>query len=75
MGTVNAPSYANLFMAQVKEKHIYHMSLLYLRYINDMFITCKDTKEQLIRFINELNKNIKLLNLNMKFHCRKSTLY
>ena len=52
MGTVCAPSYANLFMAQFEEKHIHSyikdMSLLYLRYIDDIFVIWKGTKEQLI---------------------------
>ena len=62
MGTVCVPSYANLLMAQFEEKHIYlyieEMSLLYLRYIDDVFIIWKGTKKQIIRFINELNKKL-----------------
>ena len=42
MGTICAPSYANIFMANFEAKHIYpdtkEMSLLYLRYINDIFM-------------------------------------
>ena len=76
MGTVCAPSYAKLFMAQFEEKHIYpyikDMALLYLRYIDDIFIIWKGTKEQLIKFINELNKKHKTLNLYTKSHRRKS---
>ena len=70
------PSSANLFMAQLEEKHIYPyikgMALSYSRYIDDIFIIWKGTTEQSITFINELNKIIKLLNLNTKFHRRKS---
>ena len=78
MGTVCAPSYAKLFMAQFEEKHIYPyikgMALLYLRYIDDIFIIWKGTKfiKQLIKFINELNKKHKTLNLYTKSHRRKS---
>ena len=43
--TVCAPSYANLFMAQFQENHIYpyikDMCLLYLKYIDDIFIIWK----------------------------------
>ena len=49
-------------MAQFKEKHnIKYMSLLYLRYIIDIFIIWKGTKEQLITFINELNNKNKTI--------------
>ena len=49
-------------MAQFKEKHnIKYMSLLYLRYIVDIFIIWKGTKEQLITFINELNNKNKTI--------------
>ena len=60
MGTVCAPSYVNLFMSQFEEKHIYpymkDMFLLYFRYTDEIFITWKRRKEQLITFINGLNK-------------------
>ena len=62
MGTVCVVSYVDLFMAQFKEKHnIKYMSLLYLRYIVDIFIIWKGTKEQLITFINELNNKNKTI--------------
>ena len=48
------------------------MALLYLKYIDDIFITWKGSKEQLTTFTNELNKNKELLNLNTKFYRRKS---
>ena len=42
MGTICAPSYANIFMANFEAKHIYpyikEISVLYLRYINDIFM-------------------------------------
>ena len=51
MGNVCTPSYANFFIAQFEEKHVYlyikDMSLLYLRYI----VIWKGTKEQLITFM------------------------
>ena len=51
MGTICAPSYANLFMAQYKEKPMYQyikdMAPLHLRYIDDIFIIWNGTKEQL----------------------------
>ena len=60
MGTVCAPSYVNLFMSQFEEKHIHpyikDMFLLYFRYTDEIFIIWKRRKEQLITFINGLNK-------------------
>ena len=50
MSTLCAPSYADLFMAQFKEKHIClyikDIALLYLRYTDDIFIICEGTKKQ-----------------------------
>ena len=63
MGTVCAPSYANLFMVQLEEKHIYMKGF-------SLFIIWKVTKQQLITFINTLNKK-RNLDLNTKFHHRK----
>ena len=63
MGTVCAPSYANLFMVQLEEKHIYMKGF-------SQFIIWKVTKQQLITFINNLNKK-RNLDLNTKFQHRK----
>ena len=72
MGTVCAPSYANLFMAPV---YLKDMSLLYLRYIDDIFIIWKGTKEPLITFINELNEKYKTIRSESEIHSRKSHSY
>ena len=48
------------------------MVLLYLRYIDGIFIIWNEKKEQLITFINKLNKKHKKSNLNTKFHSKKS---
>lgn len=49
VGTVCAPSYTNLFMVQLEEKHTYMKGF-------HLFIIWKGTKQQLITFINNLNK-------------------
>ena len=71
MGIVYLPCYANMFMTQFEEKHIYPhikvMALLCLRYLDDILIIWKSTKEQLITLLTNLIKNIKLLNFNTKF--------
>ena len=49
MGTICAPSYANIFMANFEAKHIYpyikEMSLLDFRYIGNIFMKWKDEKK------------------------------
>ena len=49
MGIVCAPSYTNLFMVQLEEKHTYMKGF-------HLFIIWKGTKQRLITFINNLNK-------------------
>ena len=75
MGTISAPSYENIFLANFEAKHIYphikEMALLYLRYIDDIFMTWKGPKLDLITFIKELMKNAKLSNLTFKFYQEK----
>ena len=61
MGTICAPTYANIFiMGKYEETHIYPLinkkSLLYLRYIDDIFLIWTGTKEELEKLMNHLNK-------------------
>ena len=59
MGTKCAPNYANLFMAHFEEIFIYPRlrgkALLYLRYIDDIFLIWKGSKQELEEFIAEIN--------------------
>ena len=59
MGTKCAPSYANIFMGKFEKNHIYprikNKTLIYLRYIDDIFFIWKDTKEELEKFFKEIN--------------------
>ena len=78
MGTICAPSYANIFMANFEAKHIYpyikEKSLLYLRYIryiDDIFIIWKVTKAELMTFIKELNKKHKTIKFDFQISPRK----
>ena len=78
MGTICAPAYANIFMAQFEKQHIYpyikNKSILYLRYIDDIFMIWTETKQKLLIFLEKLNskhKTIKfehnILNSNISF--------
>ena len=59
-GTIYAPFYANVFMTNFEAKHTYpcikEMSLLYLRYIDDIFMIWTGTKGELMAFITEPNE-------------------
>ena len=75
MGTICAPSYANIVMANFEAKHIYpyikEKSLLYLRYIDDIFMIWKGTKVELITFIKELNEKHKTIKFDFQISPRK----
>ena len=60
MGTICAPSYANIFMDHFERKFIYPFIktflLIYLRFIDDIFFIWTGSKAGLEKFLNELNK-------------------
>ena len=59
MGTICAPSYANIFMDHFEKKLIYPfikgLSLIYLRFIDDIFFIWTGNKKDLMKFLNDLN--------------------
>ena len=58
MGTKLAPSYANLFMTNIEEKYVYTsplQSVLWKRFIGDIFLIWPHGREPLLKFINHLN--------------------
>ena len=59
MGTICAPPFANIFMGKFEETFIYpyiqNLSILYLRYIDDLFLIWTGTKEQFKDFVTNLN--------------------
>ena len=60
MGTICAPAYANIFMDHFERKHIHSFlegfSLSYLRFIDSIFFIWTGRKDQLIAFLNNLNR-------------------
>ena len=60
MGTICAPVYANIFMGKFERKYIYPLtkdkSILFLRYINDIFMVWIKSEKQLKNFMSELNQ-------------------
>ena len=65
MGTISAQVYPNIFMAQFDVKHIYPFNhgkaLLFQRYIDDIFMIWNRANEELVLFIDELNKKHKTI--------------
>ena len=59
MGTISAPSYANIFMDHFERKFIYPFiktfSLIYLRFIDNMFFIWTGSKTDLEKLLNKLN--------------------
>ncbi len=58
MGTRLAPNYANLFMADFEESHVYNYKkppLWWKRFIDDIFCIFQGTEDELHEFINHLN--------------------
>ena len=65
MSTICAPAYANIFMAQFGKQHIYpyikNKSILYLRYIDYIFMIWTGTKQDLLMFLEKLNSKHKTI--------------
>ena len=59
MGTKMAPQYANIFMANLEEKVLQNIHinkpLLYLKYIDDIFLLWTHGEEELLRFHKDFN--------------------
>ena len=59
MWTICAPPFANIFMGKFEETFIYpniqNLCILYLRYIDDLFLSWTGTKEQFKDFVMNLN--------------------
>ena len=58
MGTRVAPTYANLFMSDFEEHHVYTQQkqpLIWLRFINNIFFIWPHGQEELTLFNNHLN--------------------
>ncbi|XP_078513690.1 uncharacterized protein LOC144772893 [Lissotriton helveticus] len=74
MGNPAAPSYANIFMHQYETNHILQKEQwqqglrLYLRYIDDIFLLWKDTRESLISNITQLNQIDQRIQFTYEIH-------
>ena len=65
MVIICVPAYANVFMAQFEKQHIYpyikNKSILYLRYIDDIFTIRTETNQELLTFLEKLNRKHKTI--------------
>ena len=71
MGTICAPSYANMFMSEFEVKYIYPLIknkyLIYLRYIDDIFMVWIKSESELRKFMNEINQKHQSIKFDFMF--------
>ena len=71
MGTICALAYANIFMEYFEEKFIYPLidakTLLYLSFIDDIFMIWTKSEKDLLEFLNELNTKHTSIKLEFKY--------
>ena len=62
MGTICASAYANIFMAEFEQKYVHALIkdklILFLHYIDDIFMVWTKSEKQLKNFQSELNQQI-----------------
>ena len=71
MRTICAPSYANIFMSEFEEKYIYSLIkskfVIYLSYIDDIFMVWIKSESELRQFMNEINQKHQSIKFDFKF--------
>ena len=71
MGTTCAPAYANIFMANFELKYIYpyikDKTKMFLRFIDDLFIIWTGSEQELLDFMNNLNKKHPSIKFEFKY--------
>ena len=75
MGTICTPAYVNIFMAEFEQKYVYPLikdkSVLFLRYIDDIFMVWTKSEKQLKDFISKLNPKYPSIKFDYKFDCKQ----
>ena len=73
-----APAYANIFMAEFEQKYVYPLikdkSILFLSYIDDIFMVWAKSEKELKDFMNELNQKHPSIKFDYKFDCKQTEL-
>ena len=75
MGTICAPAYPNILMAEFEQKYIYPLikdrSILFLRYIDGIFMVWTKSEKQLKYFMSELNQKHPSIKFDYKIDCKQ----
>ena len=75
MGTICAPAYANIFMAEFEQIYVHPLikdkSINFLLYIDDIFMVWKKSEKQLKDFMSELNQKHPSVKLDYKSDCKQ----
>ena len=75
MGTICAPTYANIFMAYFEEKFIHPLirnaPTLYLRYIDDIILIWTKSENELLTFFEKLTQQHPSMKFEMKYSKHK----
>ena len=75
MGTICAPAYANIFMAEFEQTYVHPLikdkSINFLLYIDDIFIVWKKSEKQFKDFMSELNQKHPSVKLDYKSDCKQ----
>ena len=73
-GTICAPTYANIFIAEFGQKYIYPFtkdkSVLFVRYIDDIFMVWTKSEKQTKDFMSKLNQKHPSIKFDYKFDCK-----
>ena len=79
MGTICAPAYANVFLAEFEQEYIDPLikdkSILFLRYFDDIFVVWTKSEKQLKDFMSELNQKYPSIKFNYKLDQKLYSLY
>ena len=71
IGTICTPSYANIFMSEFEENHMYllikNKSAIHLRYIDDIFMVWIISESELGHFMDEINQKYQSIKFDFKF--------
>ena len=71
MGTICAPTYANIFVSEFEERYNYPLIKnkfsSYLRFIDNTFMVWTKSENKLKSFINEINKKHHSIKFDVKF--------
>ena len=71
MGTICAPAYANISLANFELKYIYHYirdkTKMFLRFIDDLFMIWTSSEQELLDFMSDLNKKHPSIKFEFKY--------